>query len=570
MKASDYIVDFFIKKGIDTAFVMTGGAIAHVIDSVAAREKEIEYVCVQNEQVAAMAAEAYSRTGKANGVALVTSGPGATNLITGIVGAWYDCIPAIYITGQVRTWEMTTGKSTLQDGFQEVDICTQVKNVTKYAKTITNKSDIPLELEKAYSAANSGRKGPVLIDLPMDIQVAELTSEEINSVKDHDFLLDQKYEITKEIDSFIKLYDKSKKPLILIGGGVKHADIKSYFNEFILNSKIPCVSTYAAYEILEHSNEYNIGVIGQFGQYSSNGAIQECDLLIALGTRFGIRAIGNNPDLFASNAKVVHVNIDSGELKDSRKQAELSIHSDIFTFLTQIDGKVKCSNESWLHSLAESKTKDLDISDKGTGKDVNPYWLVENLNKESSPDCIIIPDVGWQVTTLNQQSKLKLGQQMFSSWANSPMGYAVAAGIGAHFSNKQKEIIIHIGDGGLQLNLQDLQTVSHYEIPLKIFLWNNYGYATIQAFQDGSLDQRYHATDLNHGYSAPDFEELAKLYKLQYFRVDDDSEVKNTISNVLGASGPVLCEVIMDINFRPKPALGAEKAFDGLEPTLEK
>ena len=239
MKASDYIVDFFVKKGTDTAFVMTGGAIAHVIDSVAAREKEIEYVCVQNEQVAAMAAEAYSRTGKANGVALVTSGPGATNLITGIVGAWYDCIPAIYITGQVRTWEMTTGKSTLQDGFQEVDICTQVKNVTKYAKTITNKSDIPLELEKAYSAANSGRKGPVLIDIPMDIQVAELTSEEINSVKNHDFLPDQKYEITEEIDSFIKLYDKSKKPLILIGGGVKHADIKSYFNEFILNSKIP-------------------------------------------------------------------------------------------------------------------------------------------------------------------------------------------------------------------------------------------------------------------------------------------------------------------------------------------
>ena len=356
----------------------------------------------------------------------------------------------------------------------------------------------------------------------------------------------------------------------MIGGGVKHADIKSYFNEFILNSKIPCVSTYAAYEILEHSNEYNIGVIGQFGQYSSNSAIEKCDLLIALGTRFGIRAIGNNPDLFASNAKVVHVNIDSGELKDSRKQAELSIHSDIFSFLTQIDGKVKCTNNSWLVSLAESKNIDLDIADKGTGKHVNPYWLVENLNEKSSSDCIIIPDVGWQVTTLNQQSKLKLDQKMFSSWANSPMGYAVAAGIGAHYSNKQKDIIIHIGDGGLQVNLQDLQTVSNYEIPLKIFLWNNYGYATIQAFQEGNLEQRYHATDFNHGYSAPDFEQLAKLFKLQYFRVDDDSEVKNTISNVLETSGPVLCEVVMDINFRPKPILGAESVFDGLEPSLKK
>jgi acetolactate synthase-1/2/3 large subunit len=198
MKASDYIVDFLIKKGIDTAFVFTGGAIAHIIDSVAKRDTEIKYICVQNEQVAAMAAEAYSRTGKANGVALVTSGPGATNLITGIVGAWYDCIPAIYITGQVRTWEMTTGKSTLQDGFQEVDICSQVKNVTKYAKTIIKKSDIPLELEKAYSLANTGRKGPVLIDIPMDMQWAELLPDEINSASDFLFE-DHKYEIRSTI-----------------------------------------------------------------------------------------------------------------------------------------------------------------------------------------------------------------------------------------------------------------------------------------------------------------------------------------------------------------------------------
>ena len=183
MKSSDYIVDFLIKKGIDTAFVFTGGAIAHVIDSVAKRSKDMEYVCVQNEQVGAMAAEAYSRTGNANGVTMVTSGPGATNLITGIVGAWYDCIPAIYITGQVRTWEMTNDNKTLQDGFQEVDICTQVKDVTKYAKTITKKSELPYELEKAYYLANSGRKGPIVIDLPMDIQVSELSQDEIDTAK---------------------------------------------------------------------------------------------------------------------------------------------------------------------------------------------------------------------------------------------------------------------------------------------------------------------------------------------------------------------------------------------------
>tara|TARA_B100000287_G_C20645666_1_gene785035 strand:+ start:441 stop:2156 length:1716 start_codon:yes stop_codon:yes gene_type:complete len=568
MKASDYIVDFFIKKGIDTTFVLTGGAIAHIIDSVGKRDNEIKYICVQNEQVAAMAAEAYSRTGKANGVALVTSGPGATNLITGIVGAWYDCIPAIYITGQVRTWEMTSNKSTLQDGFQEVDICSQVKNVTKYAKTITNKADLPIELEKAYCLANSGRKGPVVIDLPMDMQWAELLPEEIDLANNHNYSIENSYQIEDELDSFFKLFKEAQKPLVLIGGGVKHADIKDYFNKFILKSNIPCVSTYAAYEILEHSNKHNIGVIGQFGQYSSNSAIEKCDLLIALGTRFGIRAAGNNTDLFASNAKVVHVNIDSGELKDSRKKADLNIHSDIFTFLNKVDGKVRCDNDDWLSSLEESKKLDLDINNKGTGKDVNPYWLVEKINEQSKPDSIIIPDVGWQVTTLNQQTKFKSDQQMFSSWANSPMGYAVAGGIGAHYANKEKEIIVHIGDGGLQVNLQDLQTVSNYNIPLKIFLWNNFGYATIQAFQEGSLDGRFHATDLNSGYSAPDFEELAKLFKLKYFRVNNDAEVEKIVSDVLAASEPVLCDVIMDINFRPKPALGAESKFNELLPAL--
>ena len=195
--------------------------------------------------------------------------------------------------------------------------------------------------------------------------------------------------------------------------------------------------------------------------------------------------------------------------------------------------------------------------------------MVEILNKYQSNKCIIIPDIGWHVTTLNQQSKIKIGQQMFSSWANSPMGYAVAAGIGAYYSSKDSEIVIHIGDGGIQVNLQDLQTVAHYGIPLKIFVWNNNGYATIQAYQEGNLNNRFHATDTNHGYSAPDFEEVAKLFKLNYFQLETDNEIENTVKRVLDTPGPVLCEVIMDINFRPKPSLGAETAYNDLQPALK-
>jgi len=568
MKVSDYITHFFINKGIDTVFVMTGGAIAHIIDSVGEQKDKIKYICVQNEQVAAMAAEAYSRSGEANGVAMVTSGPGATNLITGIVGAWYDCIPAIYISGQVRTWELTGTKSTLQDGFQEVDICSQIKNVTKYTKTIMNKSDVPLELEKAYQMANSGRKGPVLLDFPMDIQWDILSKEEINRGELYKVDTEPNKIEEHKVSEAVSLFKNSKKPLILIGGGVKHARIKKYFNEFILNSNIPCVSTYAAYEILEYSNEKNIGVLGQFGQYCANEAIEDCDLLLALGTRFTIRASGNDTGLFASNAKVIHVNIDKGELKDSRKSADLSIHSDIEIFLRAVDGKIKCNDKEWLNYLMESKKMDLEINDKGTGINVNPYLLVEKLNEKMRNDSIIIPDVGFQVTTLNQQIKFKSNQQMFSSWANSPMGYAVAAGIGAYYANKEKDIIIHIGDGGFQVNLQDLQTLKNYNIPLKIILWNNSGYATIQAFQEGNLDSRYHATDYKNGYSNPNFKELAKLYGLKYFLAEQDNEVDNVISDVLEHQGPILCEIKMDINFRPKPSLGANSKFNQLEPNL--
>ncbi len=569
MKVSDYISEFLISKGIDTVFVMTGGAIAHIIDSIGERNDKIKYICVQNEQVAAMAAEAYSRTGKANGVAMVTSGPGATNLITGIVGAWYDCIPAIYISGQVRTWELTGTKNTLQDGFQEVDICSQVKSVTKYTKTILDKSDVPSELEKAYQMANSGRKGPVLLDFPMDIQWATLSDSDIKKGIATKINLREISLSNDHISKTIDLFNQSKRPLILIGGGVKHARIKNFFNEFVLDSEIPCVSTYAAYEILEFSNDKNIGVVGQFGQYSANQAIEKCDLLLALGTRFTIRAAGNDTNLFATNAKIIHVNIDEGELKDSRKLADLSIHSDIFPFLKKVAGKIKCRNKNWQNSLAKSKNIDLDIEDKGTGLYVNPYLLVEKLNNKMKDDTIIIPDVGFQVTTLNQQIKFKSDQQMFSSWANSPMGYAISAGIGAYYANEKKDIIIHIGDGGFQVNMQDLQTLKNYSIPLKIILWNNEGYATIQAFQEGNLDARYHATDFRNGYSNPNFKDLAKLYDIEYFYIDEDKDLDNIIELLIKYNGPCLLEVKMDINFRPKPSLGADSKFDQLTPLLK-
>lgn len=544
MNLSDYIIYFICKQKTEVAFVMTGVAIARLIDSFRHYSEKIKYVCVNHEQAAAMAAEAYSRTTGRIGVAIGTSGPGGTNLITGIAGAWYDCIPTLYIVGQVRSTELKGKLAILQRGFQEIDIVSLVKPITKYATQITDCDDIRYEMEKAVHYATQGRPGPVLIDLPLDIQKANI---DLSNLKRFHA---KSIPFTKNVDLFNKsilMIRSSKRPLIIAGGGIRHAGAVKEFREFVDKTKIPVVFSYAGLDTLPYNHLSHIGILGQYGHAGANRLSQKADLIISLGSRFTKKMIGGNSDRFASKAKIVSVNIDSGELKDGQKKLDLAVHADIKYFLAQLQDLRYETSEEWNFEATKAKMEWNKL--KGVGMLVNPYEFIDYISECMSDESIVIPDVGQNVVATVQSIRLKEHQRIFSSWANSPMGYSLPASMGAKLGNPDKEVICIIGDGGIQLNLQELQTISANSIGVKIFLLNNNGYVTIQEFQDTELDSRYVASDLKHGYSHPNFKKLCSAFDIPYRLINTRKDFYK-INEALETDGPILCEVSIEDNFR--------------------
>lgn len=544
MNLSDYIIDFICRQKTDVAFVMTGSAIAELIDSFRHYSEKIKYVCVNHEQAAAMAAEAYSRTTGRIGVAIGTSGPGGTNLITGIAGAWYDCIPTLYIVGQVRSTELKGKLAILQRGFQEIDIVSLVKPITKYATQITDCDDIRYEMEKALHYATQGRPGPVLIDLPMDIQKANIDLSNLKRFHARSIPFPESVDLFNRSISMIR---RSVRPLIIAGGGIRHAGAVKEFREFVDKTKIPVVFSYAGLDTLPYNHPSHVGILGQYGHAGANQLSQKADLIISLGSRFTKKMIGGNSDRFASKAKVISVNIDSDELKDGQKKLDLAVHADVKYFLAQLKGLEYETSEEWILEATKVKTRWKKL--KKRGKLVNPYEFINYLSECMSDESIVIPDVGQNVVTTIQGIRLKEHQRIFSSWANSPMGYSLPASMGAKLGNSDKEVICIIGDGGIQVNLQELQTISANSIGVKIFLLNNNGYVTIQEFQDKELDGRYVASDFKHGYSHPNFKKLCSAFDIPYCLINTRKDFYK-INEALETDGPILCEVSIEDNFR--------------------
>jgi len=567
MKASDYIVEFIAKRGTDTAFVFTGGAISHVIDSFRHYQDHIRYVCVHNEQVGAMAAEAYSRTTGKMGVAMATSGPGGTNLITGIVGAWYDCVPALYITGQVRTWELTGQDRLLQRGFQEVAIVDMVKPVTKYAVTVTQAVDLRYELEKAYAMAFEGRPGPALLDIPMDVQWADIDPA---SLRSYESSSDAACSVSEEnLAQIVECLHQASRPLIIAGGGVRQGKAEQEFRQFVDKAGIPVIASYAGYDLLPYDHPCQGGVMGQFGHYGANHATAEADLILALGTRFSIKQVGNNLKDFAPQAKVLAINVDQGELRDGRVQADVSIHAnlkDVLTKLMTLDFK---ADPQWCDYVTQLKTR-YAIQPPAQAQDepVNLYRLIQELSTWAQDDAIIIPDVGQNVIVTAQAIQLKEHQRLFSSWANSPMGFSMPASIGVQCGFPNRQVICIIGDGGLQVNIQDLQTIVNYGLPVKILLLNNGCYATIHEYQGPNLEGRFEATDKAHGYSHPDFQQVFQAYGFRRQVIRSVSELCR-LEEFLRQPGPSVCEVTIDSLFRVSPNLAGNDPLHHLSPKIE-
>jgi acetolactate synthase-1/2/3 large subunit len=570
MNLSDYVLHFLEKKKVKKVFLITGGAICFLVDAFS-RNKRINYVSVAHEQAAAMMADSYSRLGPNFSCTMATSGPGATNLITGIACSYFDSIPALHITGQVNTYEQQKShKSTRkvrQVGFQETDIVSISKPVTKFSYQLKKPSEIRYILEKAYHLATSGRPGPVLIDIPMNFQKEIVNPQKLKSYKikkDQNFL-----NLKKEIKKIANLLIKSQKPVIILGGGIKYGKAEKELIYFLNKFKIPIVTTWSGVDLLDHKNSNYIGNIGVYGSRAANFSVQNSDLILCLGTRLDTRVTGGNPKSFARDAIKILVDIDKEEIGKKRGlEADLKIKTDIKNFLINYNkyNKIKISKKGWLTRCIDWKKEYPIIQKKffNEKKYINPYVFMGELSKILTSKDIIIADDGGHLTWTLQSFKVKKGQKLFSAFGNSPMGYALPASIGASTVKKQRIICID-GDGSIQINLQELHTIDKLKLPIKVFILNNNGYGIIKQFQGLYLNNRFEAT--GKGVSNPDFKKISLAFNINYNLLKTHNDLKK-LKKIIFSKKAEIIEINIKSNQKIIPKLQFGKPIEDLSPLL--
>ena len=572
MMVSDYVLNFLVNKKVKKVFLITGGAISFQVDAFA-RNNKITYVSVGHEQAAAMMADSYSRIGPNFSCTMVTSGPGATNLLTGIACSYFDSIPSLHICGQVNTYEQQEShystKKVRQVGFQETDIVSMAKPITKFSYKIKKAEEVQYILEKSYYIATSGRPGPVLIDIPMDIQ------KKIIDLKKTKVFLPSKIKIRsfeKEIYRSINFIKKSKRPVLVLGGGIKYSKSNLILKKFLKNFNIPIVTTWSGVDLLDHEDIRYIGNVGVYGSRSANFAVQNSDCILCLGSRLDTRVTGGVPKNFAREAKKIVVDIDKYELNKKRGLVvDIKINLDLKDFFNQF---AKINNfyfdkKDWMEKCQIWKNN-YPIVDKkyfNQKKYTNPYVFFDFLSKILNKKDIIIADDGGHLTWCIQAFKVKYGQKLFSAFGNSPMGYALPASIGASVANKNSRIICIDGDGSIQINLQELHTISKLKIPIKIFVLNNNCYGIIKQFQELYLEKRYEAS--GKGVTNPDFKKISKSFEIPYSLIKNKKDF-NKIKEKINNNKPHFFEILLKPDQKIIPKLQFGNPLEDMSPVLNR
>ena len=576
MNLSDYVLKFLKQKEIKEVFLITGGAISFMIDSFS-RTRGIKYVCVRHEQAAAMMADSYSRIGPNLSCTMVTSGPGATNLITGIACSWFDSIPALHITGQVNSYEKQGAqkgtKNTRQIGFQETDIVSISKPITKFSYQLKNPNEIRYVLEKACYLAKSGRPGPVLIDIPMNFQKVKIKEKKLKRFKVPKKNFDKSL-LKKNIKKIISTLKNSSRPVVLLGGGIKISRTQSKINKFLKKVNIPVVTTWSGVDNIDHENINYIGNIGVYGSRAANFAVQNSDFLLTLGSRLDTRITGGVPSTFARNAKIISVDIDKDELSKKRGlNLYLKVNCNLVEFFNFFNKKnFVCKRNEWSQKCLNWKKK-YPITKKeyySQKKYVNPYVFINELSKILNNKSIIIADDGGHLTWTIQAFKVKKGQKLFSAFGNSPMGYAFPASIGASIVNKKSKVICIEGDGSIQINIQELQTVVYNKLPVKIIVMNNNGYGIIKQFQELYLNKRYEATTPKTGVINPNFKAVSKAYGINYSLISNHKDMKKKLIKSIKSANPEFIEVLLKPDQKIIPKLQFGNPIEDLSPLLSR
>lgn len=571
IKVSDYIFDFLADEGLTDVFLLPGGGCMHLLDSLG-RCKDINNTCFLHEQAAVIAAEAYGQYTNHLGIALVTTGPGGTNAITGVAGAWIDSTPLLVLSGQVKRKDMLHHTGVRQMGIQEVDIVSLVRPITKYAKTVMDPKMIRYHLQKALYHATTGRKGPVWLNIPLDIQGSMVDEKELIDfvppsveISSHDIALKAK--------QALELLKEAKRPVILLGNGVRLAGCVDAFHELIDKLRIPVLTTWKASDLIPENHPLYCGKPGSIGQRGANFTQQNADWMMTLGARLDLCQVAHNYPNFAPKAKKIIVDIDELEI-EKLKFFEMPVHveanCDTADFLIQLNDSLNGEDigdyAEWLSLCRQWKDRYPVILPEyhNNEKLVNTYVLVDVLSELLDKEALVVPGSSGACAEVVQQAyRIKKGQRLLNTPGLGSMGFGLPAAIGACLASGNRLTIGIIGDGGLQHNIQELETLQRLRLPIKIFVLNNSGYGSIKAMQETHFNSRYVCCHAQSGLSLPDICRIASAYGLKTARIDSQQHLAEQLSEIIQFDGPVICDILIDQNIPTSPRVSSQVLPDG-------
>lgn len=578
-KVSDLIAEFFKEKEIKHVFGIIGAGNAHIFDSIHSLGYT-EIICVHHEQAACMAMQTYYRTSGSLTAALLTTGGGSTNGVTGVVSAWADSIPGIIISGNENSKYIDLHKDVRMWGVQGYDSLHMVEKVTKHTERVLEANDTINILEKAFEISTHGRPGPCWIDIPMDIQAAKIEVEskirKSESLKTLDLLND--VELSTKIKQIVDALKTSKRPLFWLGNGIRLSGAESQVENLINQFNIPTIVSWAGIDLVDSNHPLVFGRAGTYGQRCANFILQNCDLLICIGTRLAISQIGYDINEIARDAKIVFVDIDINEINKLGTKIDFKINSDAKDFITaMIDSSDKIKKESyadWIERCNYFKSKypwvnETDHPD--VDGFINSYTFMEKLNSHLKDKQIITTDMGTALLSGHQVLRISKGQRLMTSTGLGEMGYGLPAAIGASVASNKGEVLCLNCDGGMMMNLQELQTIVHNKLPIKIIIFNNDGYLMIKHTQNALFNGRKAAVDKNTGVTCPNFSAVAKAFDLPSFQIKTWEDFDKIIPEIQNYQGPLICEVFMHPNqlFVPKLSLAIQEDGTLISPPLE-
>lgn len=577
MTVSEYIFDFLEKKGVKNVFMVSGSSAMWLTDALKRNEKLNAYCC-HHEQVAAMAADGCGRVEDVPGVCLVTIGPGATNAITGVAGAYLDSSPMVVLSGQANSkiLDYQTKSGIRQKGTQSLTLDAMVSPITKYFAAVMTPESVRYHVEKAYYMAMEGRRGPVWLDVPVDIQNRQVPEEM------EGFVAPEEEKCNIDVQKVVEQLAVARKPLVLAGYGVRAADCCEKLLEICEKQRIPVVTSRGGIDVITTENPLFVGRPGSYGDRPSHFAIQECDFLLILGSRLSVSTVGYYPGRFGVNAYKVLVDLDSKELNKDDVPVNEKFQCNVADFLAALEEKLNApkyfeERNAWIEHCGELRRKYPVVTGEYRTQDtINSYYFTEKLAEYTPEDTTVVVDTGSVCNMVSQSWNLKKGQRYIISGGFSCMGFwASAVGL----STVKNNVIALTGDGSAQMNIQDFATMRYYNLPLKLFIYNNNGYMLIRHNQHNYMNDRFLGVGPDSGVQTPDFCKVAEAYGLKAVKILDKSEFDQKLKEVFEYEGPIVCEVMVEefgiiaprIASRVMPD-GSLKAaeFDDLWPFLDK